>query len=92
MMIGATVLLLTFAVLLTTALAEPTKGVVKWYNAEKGMGFLTIADGTGKDIFVDKSAISGSCNGTLHEGQTVSFDIVLRGGQGQRIAANVTCK
>ena len=36
---------LTIAVLATPALAERTTGVVKWFNAEKGMGFLTTADG-----------------------------------------------
>jgi len=39
------------------------------------MGFLTTTDG--KEIFVHTSAISGSCNGTLREGQAVEFDIVV---------------
>jgi cold shock CspA family protein len=63
--------LLTIAVLSTPALAERTTGVVKWFNAEKGMGFLTTAGG--QEIFVAASAISGSCNGTLREGQAVEL-------------------
>src|SRR5262245_16059262 len=86
--------LLTLAVLSTPALADRKKGTVKWYNAAKGMGFLAPADGA-PDVFVHKSAISGSCNGTLREGQAVEFDIALspdgRGGQ-RPSAANVTCK
>ena len=59
----------------TPALAGRTKGVVKWFNAEKGTGFLTTPDG--HDIFVAASVISGSCNGMLREGQAVEFDIVV---------------
>jgi CspA family cold shock protein len=66
--------LLTIAVFATPALAGRTTGVVKWYNAEKKMGFLTTSDG--KEIFVYASAISGSCNGTLREGQAVEFEII----------------
>lgn len=50
-------------------------GVVKWYNAVKGYGFIT--DDNGNDIFVHFSNIKE--NGTdkdLHEGEEVSFDIV----------------
>jgi len=74
MMIRATVLLLTFSVLSTPALADRKKGVVKWFDAQKGYGFLAPADGT-PDVPVFKSAISGSCNGTLQEGQAVEFDV-----------------
>jgi len=86
--------LLTIAVLSTPALAERTTGVVKWFNAEKGMGFLTTADG--KEIFVHASAFSGSCNGTLREGQAVEFDIVVVK-QGtpaveKRTAKDVSCR
>jgi CspA family cold shock protein len=66
--------LFVLALLSTPALAARTKGTVKWFNAAKGMDFITPADGT-PDIFVPASALSGSCNGTLHEGQAVEFDI-----------------
>ena len=94
-MFGMFFALLSIAVLLTPALADRKKGVVKWYNAQKGMGFLTVGDHVTPDVFVDASALSGSCNGTLQDGQAVEFDIALspdgRGGQ-RPSAANVTCK
>lgn len=48
-------------------------GKVKWFNAEKGYGFITAEDGT--DVFVHFSAIQSDCFKTLDEGQAVSFDI-----------------
>ena len=48
-------------------------GQVKWFNAEKGYGFITADDGT--DIFVHYSAIQGEGFKTLDEGQAVSFDV-----------------
>ncbi|WP_071442628.1 cold-shock protein [Traorella massiliensis] len=61
-------------------------GKVKWFNAEKGYGFIT--DETGKDIFVHFSAINSEGFKTLEEGQTVSYEVVEkeRGPQ----ASNVT--
>lgn len=50
-------------------------GTVKWFNAEKGYGFITRDDGQG-DVFVHFSAIVGTGYRTLEEGQKVSFDIV----------------
>ena len=48
-------------------------GKVKWFNAEKGYGFITAEDGT--DVFVHFSAIQSDGFKTLDEGQSVSFDI-----------------
>ena len=48
-------------------------GKVKWFNAEKGYGFITADDGT--DIFVHYSAIQGEGFKTLDEGQAVSFAV-----------------
>ena len=56
-----------------------TKGTVKWFNAEKGYGFITPEDG-GKDCFVHFSAIQGGGFKKLEEGQKVEFEI----GQGQK--------
>ena len=48
-------------------------GKVKWFNAEKGYGFIT--DEEGKDVFVHFSAIQADGFKTLDEGQDVSFDV-----------------
>ena len=50
------------------------KGTVKWFNAQKGYGFIT-NESTGEDVFVHFSAIQGEGFKTLEEGQQVSFDI-----------------
>ncbi|ADG06652.1 cold-shock protein [Kyrpidia spormannii] len=62
------------------------KGKVKWFNAEKGYGFITPDDG-GKDVFVHYSAIQEEGFRTLEEGQDVEYDIV-EGPRGPQ-AANV---
>ena len=60
-------------------------GKVKWFNAEKGYGFITSDEG--KDIFVHYSAIQAGGFRSLEEGQKVSFEIV-ESDRGQQ-AANV---
>jgi CspA family cold shock protein len=61
------------------------QGTVKWFNAEKGYGF--IAQEGGEDVFVHYSAIQAEGFKTLEEGQLVEFDIV-EGARGKQ-AANV---
>ncbi len=61
------------------------QGTVKWFNAEKGFGFIEVEGG--KDVFVHYSAISGEGFKSLQEGQKVQFDIV-EGQRGEQ-AANV---
>ena len=50
------------------------RGKVKWFNAEKGYGFIEREDGT--DVFVHYSAIEGDGFKTLEEGQAVEFEVV----------------
>ena len=52
-----------------------SEGTVKWFNAEKGFGFITPDDG-GKDVFVHHSAIQSSGYRSLDENQRVSFEVV----------------
>jgi CspA family cold shock protein len=61
------------------------QGKVKWFNAEKGYGFIEREDGG--DVFVHFSAINSEGFKTLEEGQAVEFDIV-EGARGPQ-AANV---
>ena len=60
-------------------------GKVKWFNAEKGYGFIEREDGG--DVFVHFSAIQSEGFKTLEEGQAVVFDVV-QGNRGEQ-AANV---
>ncbi|MEN2465115.1 cold-shock protein CspD [Ornithinibacillus sp. FSL M8-0202] len=60
-------------------------GSVKWFNAEKGFGFIEVEGGD--DVFVHFSAIQGDGFKTLEEGQQVSFEIT-EGNRGPQ-AANV---
>ena len=62
------------------------QGKVKWFNAEKGFGFIEREDGD--DVFVHFSAINAEGYKSLEEGQEVSFEIV-EGNRGPQ-AANVT--
>ena len=55
------------------------QGTVKWFNAEKGYGFIAV-EGGGADVFVHYSAIATSGYRSLEEGQKVEFDIT----QGQK--------
>lgn len=61
------------------------KGTVKWFNSEKGFGFISVADGD--DVFVHYSSIEGDGFKTLEEGQEVEFEVV-EGAKGPQ-AANV---
>ncbi|MGR4877888.1 cold-shock protein [Streptomyces sp. LARHCF249] len=62
-------------------------GTVKWFNAEKGFGFIE-QDGGGPDVFAHYSAIAAQGYRELQEGQKVAFDVV----QGQKgpQAENIT--
>jgi cold shock protein len=62
-------------------------GMVKWFNAQKGYGFIQPDDGS-KDVFVHISAVERAGLTTLNEGQKVSYDLE-RGQQGKTSAGNL---
>lgn len=64
-----------------------TKGTVKWFNDQKGFGFITRDDGE-KDVFVHHTGINASGYKSLKEGDKVEFDVV-QGPKGPA-AQNVT--
>jgi len=63
-------------------------GVVKWFNGQKGFGFIQPDDG-GKDVFVHISAVERAGMSGLDEGQKVSFDVVADRRTGKSSAANL---
>jgi len=65
--------------------AEEVRGIVKWYNATKGFGFIT-PDTGGKDIFVHASALERSGLSSLNEGQATLVQVV-QGQKGPEAAA-----
>jgi cold shock protein len=64
-----------------------TIGTVKWFNTQKGYGFIQPEDGS-RDVFVHISAVERSGMGNLIEGQRVSFELE-RGNQGKTSAVNL---
>ena len=63
------------------------KGTVKWFNNQKGFGFIQVENG--KDVFVHISAVERAGMSTLNEGQKVSFDIVADRRTGKSAAENL---
>jgi CspA family cold shock protein len=63
------------------------RGIVKWYNADRGFGFITLEDGS--DVYVHRSGISPRGFRDLQEGQKVSLDVVdgPKGPQAQNVEA-----
>ena len=64
------------------------KGTVKWFNNQKGFGFIQPDDG-GNDVFVHISAVERAGLGTLNEGQKVSFEVVANRRTGKSAAENL---
>jgi CspA family cold shock protein len=64
------------------------QGTVKWFNAEKGYGFIQPDDG-GKDVFVHISAVEQAGMRNLQEGQKVDFEVVADRRTGKSAASNL---
>jgi len=62
-----------------------TTGVVKWFNGQKGYGFIQ-PDGGGKDVFVHISAVERAGLSSLNEGQNISFELVANRRSGKSSA------
>jgi CspA family cold shock protein len=65
-----------------------SSGTVKWFNAQKGFGFIQPEDGS-KDVFVHISAVERAGLSTLNEGQQVTFDVVADRRTGKSSADNL---
>jgi cold shock protein len=65
-----------------------TNGTVKWFNSQKGFGFIQPEAGD-KDVFVHISAVERAGMGTLSEGQKVTFDVVADRRTGKSAAENL---
>jgi CspA family cold shock protein len=65
-----------------------TQGTVKWFNGQKGFGFIQPDDGT-KDVFVHISAVERAGMRSLNEGQKISFELVADRKTGKSSADNL---
>lgn len=61
-------------------------GTVKWFNLEKGYGFITPQDG-GKDVFLHITAVQAAGLNTVNDGQKVSYDVITE--RGKQAASNL---
>jgi CspA family cold shock protein len=64
------------------------EGTVKWFNSQKGFGFIQPSDGS-KDVFVHISAVERAGMNGLNEGQKISFDLVTDRKSGKTSAGNL---
>jgi CspA family cold shock protein len=65
-----------------------SRGTVKWFNNQKGFGFIQPDDG-GKDVFVHISAVERAGMSTLNEGQKISYEVVADRRTGKSAAENL---
>jgi CspA family cold shock protein len=70
--------------------ADVAAGTVKWFNSQKGYGFIQPDGGGGKDVFVHISAVEKAGLSSLNEGAKVSYDIVSD--RGKESAGNLKVK
>jgi CspA family cold shock protein len=71
---------------MTTSTTRAT-GVVKWFNAPKGYGFIQPDDGSGKDVFLHISAVEQTALSNVNEGAKIEYDIVSD--RGKQSAGNI---
>ena len=62
-------------------------GTVKWFNAEKGFGFIQPQNGGDKDVFVHITAVQAAGLQGLNDGQKVSYDVITE--RGKQAASNL---
>ena len=67
---------------------QMTQGTVKWFNGQKGFGFIQPDDGS-KDVFVHVSAVERAGMHTLNEGQKISYEVVADRKTGKSSAQNL---
>ncbi len=65
-----------------------TTGIVKWFNPDKGFGFIQPTDG-GPDVFVHISAVESAGMNNLKEGQKLNFELVADKRSGKKSAGNL---
>jgi CspA family cold shock protein len=63
-------------------------GTVKWFNNQKGFGFIQPSDGS-KDVFVHISAVEQAGMSTLNEGQQISYEVIADRRSGKSSAGNL---
>jgi CspA family cold shock protein len=68
---------------------QQNSGIIKWFNAQKGFGFIQPDDG-GNDVFVHISAVERAGMHTLTEGQRISYDLQRDPKKGKCSAANLS--
>jgi CspA family cold shock protein len=64
-------------------------GTVKWFNAQKGFGFIAPSDG-GADVFVHISAVERAGMSAIHEGQAISYELERDARNGKMSAGQLT--
>ena len=62
------------------------KGKIKWYNPEKGYGFI-VPDDAGKDVFIHRSEVESAGIRNLSENQSIEYDVLTK--QGKTAATNI---
>lgn len=72
-------------------MAKRLSGTVKWFNSQKGYGFITPTEG-GKDVFVHHTSIQMDGYRELHEGEKVEFEVVQgqKGPQADKVTRGTT--